>query len=526
MSQLGLLPIASLVLENPPLQASNALNYLIAFAQDGGGFALLGLWIWLLLRVLRAATPQFREGGGFRLPVAVLGVATLSLILFAFGAVLEFSAAIHAREAIKAGNVLDAPTYSKWGNRLMTMGGVLALLGVFVPFFRDGLGLSFRRIWALARLSFTEAVRRRIVWVFLVFLLLFLFPPKWWNPTIKPEDEIRDNISVIYTASTPLLLFAATLLTAFSIPTDIRNQTIHTVVTKPVQKFEIVIGRFLGYLFLTTLVLMAVFSFGLLMVYVSRVEPEAREESMKARVPLYGELRFSGPNNFRGESVGREWDYRKYMQGGTNSPYRANWFYGERELDRSLADQDHVRCEFSFDIFRTTKGEEGKGVFCTFFVVAWQSAPNLTDVARQYHERIKGLSPSAKPREYGASDTEAADWTALDKIAGELGYYEFRSKEIADYHTDFIPIPTGIVKKALEGTPTKLDPTGQGALVQPRMLVQVRLDSRTQFLGVAKPDLYLLAREEPFWLNFYKGAAGLWLRLCVVIGIAVTFSTY
>ena len=231
MSQLGILPIASLVLENPPLQASNALYYLLVFAQDGGGFALLGLWIWILLRVMRAATPQFREGGGFRLPIAVLGVATLSLILFAAGAVLEFSAAIQAREAMKAGNVLDAPTYSKWGNRLMTMGGVLALLGVFVPFIRDGLGLSFRRIWALARLSFTEAVRRRILWVFLVFLLLFLFPPKWWNPTIKPEDEIRDNISVIYTASTPLLLFAATLLTAFSIPTDIRNQTIHTVVT-------------------------------------------------------------------------------------------------------------------------------------------------------------------------------------------------------------------------------------------------------------------------------------------------------
>ncbi len=54
----------------------------------------------------------------------------------------------------------------------------------------------------------------------------------------------------------------------------------------------------------------------------------------------------------------------------------------------------------------------------------------------------------------------------------------------------------------------------------------MRLDSRTQFLGVAKPDLYLLAAEEPFWLNFFKGAAGLWLRLLVVIGIAVTLSTY
>jgi ABC-type transport system involved in multi-copper enzyme maturation permease subunit len=54
----------------------------------------------------------------------------------------------------------------------------------------------------------------------------------------------------------------------------------------------------------------------------------------------------------------------------------------------------------------------------------------------------------------------------------------------------------------------------------------VRCDSRTQYLGVAKYDLYLLSSEGSFYWNYFKGAAGIWLRLCLVLGIAVTCSTY
>src|SRR5437762_9358104 len=107
-------------------------------------------------------------------------------------------------------------------------------------------------------------------------------------------------------------------------------------------------GRFFGYVALTSIVLFAVTGFSLMMIYASRVQEEAREESMKARVPLYGQLGFEGPNNFQGESVGREWDYRKYMPGGPNSPHRAVWYYSDRDLDRSLASLPSVRCEFSF----------------------------------------------------------------------------------------------------------------------------------------------------------------------------------
>src|SRR5262249_44829285 len=123
---------------------------------------------------------------------------------------------------------------------LLTGSGVCALLAVAVVFLRGFLALRGRRIYAIAKLSFKEALRRRCLYAFSALLLVFLFAT-WFVP-YKPEDQVRTYVQVLYWAMTPLLLLTAAFLAGFSIPTDIRQLTIHTVVTKPVEKFEVVLG--------------------------------------------------------------------------------------------------------------------------------------------------------------------------------------------------------------------------------------------------------------------------------------------
>src|SRR5207302_7365335 len=106
---------------------------------------------------------------------------------------------------------------------------------------------------------------RRILWTFSAFLLVFLFAS--WFIDYKPEDQVRNYVRVVYWAMTPLMLLTAGLLAAFSIPADVRNQTIHTIVTKPVERFEIVVGRFLGFMFLMSLVLCVMTGVSLLYVF-------------------------------------------------------------------------------------------------------------------------------------------------------------------------------------------------------------------------------------------------------------------
>ncbi len=517
---MGLSPFAVIVLEREPLQWADLPGMLASWAQDAGGFAFFGLLVYIAVALARRANAKDGPAAWPAVLLTAVLCACLSGALFGAGRSLNlvdwFNTPPEARnQQVQRNDQLPTeqrPTTALgvWADRLVTAGGVVALIGFLVPFGRDLSRLRFRRIWALAKLSYKEAVRRKVLWVFLAFLLIFLFPPKWFFP-IKPEDEVRTYVSVIYWAMTPLLLLTAAVLAAFSIPNDLRNQTIHTIVTKPVERFEIVLGRSLGYTLLVTVVLGALTAASLVLLWASGVSEEARDESFKARVPVYGELGFVGVQGGETMSVGREWDYRKYIAGGPRTNQRAVWLFGD-VLPADMGDRDAVPCEFSFDIFRTTKGEENKGVFCTFTFVAWPYGDALRpdpQKLQQYQDAVRGLNLNAQPGD--------RDWDKLADAAEKFGFYEYRSKEVVDYHTFGIAVPGKLFKAALQGQP----PAGT-----PRLEILVKCESRTQFLGVARHDLYLLAADRPFALNFIKGVIGLWLRLVLVIVVAVACSTY
>src|SRR5262249_4757641 len=61
---------------------------------------------------------------------------------------------------------------------------------------------------------------------------------------------------------------------------------------------------------------------------------------------------------------------------------------------------------------------------------------------------------------------------------------------------------------------------------KPQLEVSVKCENHGQYVGMAKYDFYILAAERTFSGNFVKGAVGLWMRLCLVIGLAVVLSTY
>ena len=110
-------------------------------------------------------------------------------------------------------------------------------------------------IWAIAKLSFKEAIRSQLLWVFLVIFLPVLVPAQWFRE-IKPSDELRVTIGRMDLSLTLLTLIPSLILASFyGIPNDIKNLNIYTIVSKPIEKFEIVLGRFVGYLSLMTLVL-------------------------------------------------------------------------------------------------------------------------------------------------------------------------------------------------------------------------------------------------------------------------------
>jgi len=89
-------------------------------------------------------------------------------------------------------------------------------------------------------------------------------------------------------------------------------------------------------------------------------------------------------------------------------------------------------------------------------------------------------------------------------------------------------VPATLFKNALSAPPQQkfagfLRPGEERA---PYLTVAVKCESGGQYVGAARYDLYILAADGLFAWNFFKGAIGLWMRLCIVVGLAVMFSTY
>jgi hypothetical protein len=523
--------LATLILEREPLQWAELPQALVSWLQSTGAIASLGLFLVFATRASFSFGRLFAPWGGMTSAGLVrLGTigAVGSWIGFGLLGALFLGATLGIRQAQSA--LPGANPYAMTaGDYLFAAAGWLALAVVVFPVLRSIFyDVSLGRIWAVARLSIKEAIRNGSVAVFGVIAILFLF--LGWFIHYKPEDQVRNYVWVLYWSILVLFLLSAGILGSFSLPNDIKNQTIHTVVTKPITKFEIVLGRFFGFALLLTVSLSIV---GLLSLgYIVRgVTEEASKESFLARVPAYGSLGFI---NTKGDSVGREWDYRRYIAGqnmtAQGKRQYAFWhFFDLSEIEPR--DDGNVRLEFGFDIFRLTKGEENKGVFCTFKFADGTTpiakAERLLDERRQ--QRDKRQSDARKQAAGGAVDLSALNPKIEADLLKEFPVYEKPGVEITDYHTQSIDIPYAFVQQLREIAKNQPAVDGDGRKA-PLMQVFVSIDpdrgSAAQMLGVAPRDLYILAAEKDFYTNFLKGLVGLWFSTLMVLGVAICCSTY
>lgn len=395
--------------------------------------------------------------------------------------------------------------------------------------------LSPRRVWALARLAVQESVRRRVVIVFVLYVLILLFAG--WFMQTNYREPARLYFSFVLTATTYLILALALLLSTFSLPADIKSKTIYTIVTKPVRAGEIVAGRMLGFTLVGTvlLVVMGICSY----VFVVRsmehtheievaslenvaaetthrgrttldahhrhtvvrdaegqwliedefdhyhlVDPPAGDDGeiavsgprghLQARVPMYGKLRFldrSGGATDRGISVGNEWTYRSFIDGNTAA--RAIWTFSN--VHESI-NPDGLPVMLITRVFRTHKGDIERGIQGQIYL---------------------------KNPETGLQ-SEADVFTAKDD---ELDNRFFPRK-----------------LKDVDGNPIDLydDLVSEDGQIE----VWVQCIEPGQYFGYAQPDCYLELAQASALVNFWKAQLSIWVQMVLVIAIGVTCSTF
>lgn len=381
----------------------------------------------------------------------------------------------------------------------MGLSGPKFVVQQFVAGVTDFVKTSPRRVGALTVLAIREAFRKKTLYVFYVFAALFLFAG-WFlpNSNFDPELRIREHVSFVLRTLSWVMLPVSLLLSCWSLPDDIKARSLHTVVTKPVRRNEIVFGRILGIGAVSSLILVLVGVVGY--IWIIRQLPPAAREMLTARVPiwvapdpaetkglqptaagldpeLWAKLNFrylsrEGAPELAGINVGDEVMFRSYIEG--NSQARAIYRFA-RLTPRIPADAQEIEMESAFQVFRIHKGNLERGIMCQLTLV----------------NDAKKLRAPLKPF------------------------------EVREFRGNRIKIPRQLKDEDDKDVDLLRDLIQDGTLV-----VHAQCITPGQYLGMARPDLFVRTPDRPFFISYAKGVAGIWMMMVMLTIMGVMASCF
>lgn len=117
---------------------------------------------------------------------------------------------------------------------------------------RERVGFSPHRVGVIALNTLTEAVRQKVLILFLLIGMVFIASAVFFAQFTFGEQMkfIKDTCLGVISVITTLVAIVGT---AQLLPNEVENRTIYTILAKPVRRFEFLLGKFCGSLLLLIL---------------------------------------------------------------------------------------------------------------------------------------------------------------------------------------------------------------------------------------------------------------------------------
>ena len=435
---------------------------------------------------------------------------------------------------------------------------------------QDLVCLSWRRVFAIARLIIHESIRKKVIIVCVVFLILLMFAG--WFLGSDSTDPARLYLSFVLSTTTYLVLLLALFLSSLSLPADFKNKTIYTIVTKPVRASEIVLGRILGLTVIGTsiLLLMAVMSYFFVSFSLSHTHVVIDNEDIFAEagadasnpsaVVAKGTTRLANSHKHAIEEYGdgsfvvQEVNNHTHPITKTVDGDRAKYTVGP---ERGTV-QAKVPIYGSIRFRDSGEYEKGAGInvgeewdYRTYIAGASNEAVIWT---------FGGINPDKFPKGLPVEMTISVYRTHKGQIEQTImGSVLVRNPKTGltaetnifnseKYETKAIFLPRTIDKSKVEKSPRLLkvygdessytrpdfaiDPEKETYDLFDDFLVDGKLElwltclDSGQYFGAAEPDLYIRARDANVFFNFVKGYFGIWQEMVILVSFGVLFSTF
>ena len=442
------------------------------------------------------------------------------------------------------------------------------VLGTFVDLVR----ISPRRTWALASLAFKESIRRGVLIGFVVLFVVFLFGA--WFLDVNSTQPARLYITVVLTVTTWLVLLLMLFLSAFSLPADLKNRTLHTVVTKPVRASEVVLGRMIGFTLIGTglLVVMSVISYVFVVRGVNHthqlVADDLRETGQAApggARPKTGFTDLAQGHRHRVyiDSSGKaevfeersHWHELEKLESGGKTVYRLGPPQGMLEA------RVPIYGKLRFRDNKSTDTDKGINVGDEWMYRSFVEGDSLARAIWTFQGINESKFPKELPIEMNIEVFRTYKADIEKGVMGGLGlrnpktglYVEVQIFESREFGVLQLAIPRKITRAnmaradmisrrketsngiELEPPESDLDPRlakqqefdlYRDLVADGELEVWLRCVDHSQYFGAGQSDLYIRAADVPFWWNFFKGYLGIWLQMVLVIVYGVMFSTF
>jgi len=105
------------------------------------------------------------------------------------------------------------------------------------------------RIWTLASATVTQLVRMKILAFLLVFSVIVV-AAGFAFPVLNPEQQLKQLKDVSFGALQVFSIVIGVVATALLLPRDLEDRTLYTILSKPVPRYEYLLGKLLGVLLL------------------------------------------------------------------------------------------------------------------------------------------------------------------------------------------------------------------------------------------------------------------------------------
>lgn len=420
--------------------------------------------------------------------------------------------------------------------------------------------LSPRRTAAIAWLAIKETLRKQAAAGLIIFVLVLAFA-LWFldDESINPAAR---NVSFVMNAVNYLILLIALLTSTFSLPNDMKNKTIYTVVTKPVRPSEIVLGRMIGFTIVCSIPLLIMSVSGYFFVVRSL---DHRHELTEAELrPIPADALGRTAAGSKQGTTSTTHNHRHRVIVGPDGTGLTEMNDADRlELDDSAGFLDRFGLSHHHAV--TSEKVDGRTIY--------HVGPPLG----QFHARVP-IKGSLRFLDKDGTMTEegynVGNWTKRGYVAGgtlstaiytfegvhedefreglslELDIRLFRTTK-ADLNKpilgslvvrnpitrlasaprnfaarEYFTVDQFIPRKLTDAEGNPIDLFRDLVDNKGRVQLELQCIPRSQFFGVGPDDVYLLAREGRFDLNVAKGFVGIGLQMVLTIVIGVMFSTF